>query len=540
MIKRYSTVLELLESSFSSYSDYPAYTCLGHTLSFKELDELSQRFASYLHHELGLEPGDRVALQMPNILQYPVAMYGLIKAGIVVVNTNPLYTARELKHQLCDSGAKALVVLSNVAAVATEVVEGTDIQHVIVTDLADLHPSPKRQILNFAVKYLKKMVPNYHFKSCIKFRDAILKPAKPLKTFEVDSESLIALQYTGGTTGVSKGAMLSHGNLASNVWQMINHMPDAFKPGEETFVACLPLYHIYAFNMHGLCAFSCGECNLLIPNPRDLGSMVKAIKQSPMTVFIGINTLYVALTRFEAFRNLDFSTLKISSAGGMAMTEDATKAWFELTGCDICEGYGLTESSPVLCGNKIDDIQRGTIGVPMIETDIKLVDDQGNTVADGDVGEIYARGPQIMMGYWQRPEETAKTLTEDGFLKTGDMAIRLETGAYKIVDRKKDMILVSGFNVYPNEIEDVVSQHPGVVEAAAIGIKDEHSGEVVKLFVVPNDSQVTVEELKSYCKENLTAYKRPKVIEFKETLPKSNVGKILRRELRDNNTQVSA
>lgn len=533
MAKRYSTLLELLDHAFSSYKAQPAYTCLDHTLTYEEIDVLSLRFASYLHHELGLAPGDRIALQMPNILQYPVAMYGAMRAGLVIVNTNPLYTGRELKHQLKDSGAKALVVLSNVANVAAEVIGDTDVKHVIVTNLADLHPAPKRQIINFVVKYLKKMVPPFSFATSVPFLDTVKAPPKPLKTFSVDSDSLFALQYTGGTTGVSKGAMLTHGNLASNVWQMVSHMPEAFKESEEVFVCCLPLYHIYAFNLHGLCAFSYGEHNVMIPNPRDLKAMIDALKKVQMTVFIGINTLYVALTRFAPFKEVDMSKLHICSAGGMAMTEDAARAWQELTGCEVCEGYGLTETSPVVCGNKIDNVHMCTIGSPMVDTEVKLVNEEGEVVPDGEVGELCVRGPQVMAGYWNRPEETAKVLSSEGWFKTGDMAKFLETGVYKIVDRKKDMILVSGFNVYPNELEDVVSQHPGVVEAAAIGIPDNESGEVVKLFVVPTDSSVTEEEVKAFCRENLTGYKRPKVIEFREALPKSNVGKILRRELRD-------
>jgi len=475
LIPRYKTLLELVDSALSTYGASPAYTCTGHTLSYSDLDELSARFASYLHHDLNMEPGDRIAFQMPNILQYPVAMYGAIRAGLVVVNVNPLYTPRELKHQLKDSGAKALVVLSNVAKAVSEVVDETDLQHIIVTDFADLHPFPKRQIINFVVKRVKKLIPEFSFKSSIAFRDTVAKGAKPLKAFELNENDLVALQYTGGTTGVSKGAMLTHGNLASNVWQMISHMPEAFRQSKEVFVACLPLYHIYAFNLHGLCALSYGEHNVLVPNPRDLDSMVKDLNNIQMTVFVGINTLYVALCRFPGVKDIDFSKLHISSAGGMAMTEDATKMWKELTGCEVSEGYGLTEASPVLSANVIGSIKAGTIGVPLVETEIKLVDDDGNTVPKGSVGELYGRGPQVMAGYWKRPKETAEVITEDGWLKTGDMAMYIESGHLKLVDRKKDMILVSGFNVYPNEIEDVVSQHPGVVEAAAVGVADERS-----------------------------------------------------------------
>lgn len=533
MVPRYNTILELLDYTFSTYTTQPAFTCLGHTLSFQEVDTLSMRFASYLHNELGLQPGDRISFQMPNILQYPVALYGAARAGLVIVNTNPLYTARELKHQLIDSGAKAIVVLSNVAHVTASVVKDTNVEHVIVTELADLHASPKRQIMNFVIKYIKKMVPAFHFETSVKFRDIMSTSAKPLKVFETSPESLFALQYTGGTTGVSKGAMLSHHNLASNVWQMISHMPEAFKAEQEVFVACLPLYHIYGFNLHGLSAFSYGEHNILIPNPRDLKSMTQALSREKITVFVGINTLYVALCRFKPFTKLDFSTLHISSAGGTAMTEDAMREWKALTGCEVCEGYGLTETSPVVCGNKVDDIRPGTVGIPLNETEIKLVGDNGCVVPDGEAGELCVRGPQVTKGYWNRPDETANSLSDDGWFQTGDIAKLCDGGVYKLVDRKKDMIIVSGFNVYPNEIESVVSLHAGVVEAAAIGIPDDHSGEVVKLFVVPTDSSTTKDEIKAFCRENLTGYKRPKVIEFRESLPKTNVGKILRRELRE-------
>ncbi|MFT5082976.1 MAG: long-chain acyl-CoA synthetase [Lentisphaeria bacterium] len=533
MIPRYKNLLELIEHVFDSYADSPAFTCAGHTLSFRDVDELSMRFASYLHNQLGLEPGDRIALQMPNILQYPIAMYGAIRAGLIVVNTNPLYTSRELKHQLIDSGAKVLVVLSNVAGSAAKIVEDTAVETVIVTDFADLHPSPKRQIINLVVKHVKKMVPKVVFKHSIHFRHLVSSPAQPLKHFHTDENSILALQYTGGTTGVSKGAVLSHGNLASNVWQMICHMPEAFREGREVYVACLPLYHIYAYNLHGMCAFSMGSHNILIPNPRDLASIVSALKNIKMTVFVGINTLYVALGHYAGAKQIDFSELNVSSAGGMALTEDAAALWKTLTGRVVYEGYGLTETSPVLCGNKVTNVLQGTIGLPLPETEIKLIDEQGDEVAPGGVGELCARGPQVMKEYWNRPDETEKVLTKDGWFKTGDMAIFLEHGRYKIVDRKKDMILVSGFNVYPNEIEDVVTLHPGILEAAAVGVSDERSGEAVKLFVVPADPGLSVEDVKNYCRENFTAYKRPKNIIFRDSLPKSNVGKVLRRELRD-------
>lgn len=540
MSRRYSNTLELIEHAFSTYPDRPAYSCAGQELSFKEIDELSARFASFCHHDLGLEPGDRIALQMPNILQFPVALYGALRAGLVVVNTNPLYTAREVRHQLKDSGAKALVVLSNVAKSASEIIAETDVKHVIVTNFADLHSSPKRLLINFVIKHVKKMVPDFSFGHSINFRQSVAKPAKPLKAFSVDGDSLMVLQYTGGTTGVSKGAMLTHHNLASNVWQMVEHMPEAFSPGEETFITCLPLYHIYALNLHALAGFSNGEHNVLIPNPRDLKATVDALKKVKMTVFIGINTLYVALCRYAAIKDVDFSALKVSSAGGMALTEDAAKLWHELTGCEVCEGYGLTETSPVVSGNKIGDIRIGYIGVPMRDTEIRILSDEGQALARGEVGELCVKGPQVMAGYWNRPEETRNVLSEDGWLRTGDMAIYGEDGYLKIVDRKKDMILVSGFNVYPNEIEDVVTQHEKVVEAAAVGVEDEKSGEAVKLFIVAADDSLTEDDVKAYCKQHLTGYKRPRHVEFRDSLPKSNVGKILRRELRDSEAQANS
>lgn len=532
MIPRHTNSHELLEYSFTHFADRPAYSCLGHTLSFAQIDELSQRFASYLRHDLGLQPGDRIAIQLPNILQFPVVLYGAFRAGLVVVNTNPLYTPREIRHQLKDSGAKALVVLANIARNAASIIEETDVETVIVTQIADLHPSPKRQLINFAVKYLKRMVPGFHFPRSTRLNATLAKPARAFPKPELQPDSLMILQYTGGTTGVSKGAMLTQKNLLDNVWQMISHLPQAFEEGEETFVACLPLYHIYALNLHGLAAFSMGEHNLLIPNPRDMPAMVKTLSQNRFTVFIGINTLFTALSRFQPFLQLDFSALKVTSAGGMALTEDAAAAWKKITGCDVLEGYGLTETSPVVCGNLVENNQRGTVGLPLPETEVMLINDDGVNVGSGP-GELCVRGPQVMAGYWQNEEETRKVLSVDGWLRTGDIAEINSDGFVRIVDRKKDMILVSGFNVYPNEIEDTVCQMPEVVEAAAIGVPDPKCGELVKLFIVPADKNLTREQVTAYCREHLTAYKVPKQIEFRESLPKSNVGKILRKDLRE-------
>lgn len=535
MIKRYENTLDLLESAFATYPDRPAYTCMGHTLTYKEVDELSARFASYLQNEAGLKQGERIAIQLPNILQFPIALYGALRAGLVVVNANPLYTSRELKHQLIDSQAKALVVLSNIAHTAAEILDSTQVEQVIVTNLADLHPWPKRQLINFVVKNIKKLVPKFNFPVQIDFLHTLAKSSasRPFSPVSVEPSTLMVLQYTGGTTGVSKGAMLSQGNLASNVWQLQAHLPEAFSETSEVYIACLPLYHIYALNLHALSAISAGHHNILIPNPRDLPSMVKALKSSNMTFFIGINTLFIALCRFPAFKALDFSRLKMTTSGGMALTEDAAQNWTSVTGCSISEGYGLTETSPVISSNHVGGGIIGSIGFPVPETDVILLDESGKEVNVGEVGELCARGPQLMLGYWNKPEETKQSMTDDGFFRTGDMATKDEHGAYRIVDRKKDMIIVSGFNVYPNEVEDVACLHPGVVEAAAVGVPDESSGEIVKLFVVLDDKSLTQEDIRTFCKTKLTGYKVPKIVVFRDELPKSNVGKILRRELRD-------
>ena len=535
MVDRYTDAVKMIEHAFRTFKDKPAYTCTGHTLTFAELDQLSLQFATYLQHELGLQFGDRIAIQLPNILQFPVAFYGALRAGLVIVNTNPLYTPREIKYQLIDSGARALVVLSNVARNAAQVIEETPVEKVIVTNFADLHPQPKRWIINFVVKKIKKLVPPFSFKNSVPFRNAIQANTKALQVpTDTNADTLMILQYTGGTTGVAKGAMLTHGNMLSNVWQMVTHMPNTFEEGREVFIACLPLYHIYALNLHALAGFSQGCHNILIPNPRDLEAFVKTLQNVKMTVFIGLNTLFNALCRFKPFTELDFSQLKTTSSGGMALTEGAAKLWLEITRCPVSEGYGLTEASPVVSGNKKGAIQQGTIGVPLPETEIKIIDEQGNALGIDQPGELCVRGPQVMAGYWQKPEETKNVLSEDGWLKTGDIALLQADGYLRIVDRKKDMISVSGFKVFPNEVEDVVCQHPNIVEAAAIGIADQDSGEVVKLFVVTDkETTLTTEEVRSFCKERLTPYKVPKLVEFRASLPKSNVGKILRRELRD-------
>lgn len=529
----FATIPELIEQTFSRYGDAPAYTCMGHTLSYAEVKRLSVRFASFLQHHTDLEPGDRLAFQLPNILQYPVLLYGAAMAGIVLVNTNPLYTATELKHQLKDSGAKGLIVLANVADKAAEVLGETDVTTVIITEVGDLLPWPKRLLVNAVLRYIKKMVPKYQFAESISLLDALNKGTQAVKKVQVKPEQVFMLQYTGGTTGVAKGAMLSHKNLCSNVWQVMHHLPVLFTEPSEQACAALPLYHIFAFNMHALCVFSKGGHNLLIPNPRDLRAFVKALKGSQISLMIAVNTLYNSLCRDSEFIKLDFSKLKISAAGGMAVTEDVARQWFELTNNELCEGYGLTETSPVLISNPESATRRGTIGVPLIDTEIQLVDDAGVPVAEGEPGEVWARGPQVMLGYWQRPEATAQTMADGGWFKTGDIGVKLPNGYYKIVDRKKDMISVSGFKVFPNEVEDVTTLHPGIIEAAVVGVPAETVGEHVKLYVVVSDKTLTADDIKEHCRKHLTGYKVPKLIEFRDELPKSNVGKILRKDLRD-------
>lgn len=533
-VQRYSTSIEMLEHAFEKHKNLPAYTCMGRTLTFGDMDTLSYRFACYLRHDLKLEVGDRIALQLPNILQFPVAFYGAVRAGLIVVNSNPLYTPREIRHQLRDSGAKAIVVLSNVAHNAASIIKETDVEHIIVTNLADLHAAPKRILINAVVKYVKKLVPSFTFDKIISFRATLKRPTQTLQDPGITPESTMFLQYTGGTTGVSKGAILTHKNMTGNVWQMISHMPEAFSDGKEVFVACLPLYHIYAVNIHTLSAFSVGAHNVLIPNPRDLASVVRALKPHQMTVFAGINALYNALCRYEPFRvEVDFSKLNVACAGGTALTKSAADLWTALTGVSIVEGYGLTETSPVVCSNYYDDIQPGTIGYAVAGTELKAIDDDGNEVAYGEPGELCVRGVQVMKGYWNKPEETKEAIDEDGWFKTGDIVTISEKGNVKIVDRKKDMILVSGFNVYPNEVEEVVVLLEKVIEAAVVGVLDARSGEAVKLFVVTLGDDLTEEDIYKHCRKNLTAYKVPKTIEFRECLPKTNVGKILRRELRE-------
>jgi long-chain acyl-CoA synthetase len=527
------TLTDVFSESCKKFADESAFTCMDHTLTYADLDRLSERFAAYLQQYTQLKPGDRIAVQLPNILQYPVVIFGAIRAGMVVVNTNPLYTAHEIKHQLNDSGAKALVVLANIAKNAASIISETGVEQVIVTELADLHKPVKRMLVNFVVKHVKKMVPPFYFSKQIAFNKALNLASGPAKQVNQTPEDVAVLQYTGGTTGVAKGAMLTHRNLVANMTQLNERMKNVFRPRQELYVAPLPLYHIYSFTIHCTSAVALGNHNLLIPNPRDIPAFVKTMQGKPFTFFVGLNTLFNALLRNEDFRKLDFSHLRLTCSGGMALTAEATKNWTELTKAPISEGYGLTETSPVVSNNPLEDVQYGTVGLPLIETECKVIDDEGNTLPSGEVGELCVRGPQVMKGYWQRPDATAEVLDADGWFKTGDIAKIQPDGYIKIVDRKKDMINVSGFKVFPNEVEDALSAHPDIVEVAIVGVPDGEGSETVKAFIVTSNENLTVEAVRKFAKETLTAYKVPHLIEFRKELPKSNVGKILRRELRD-------
>lgn len=534
-LEQYNSVTDVFHSAVKRFASKPAFSCMGKTLTFADLDRLSANFAAWLQHETDLVPGDRIAIQLPNVLQFPVAVFGALRAGLVVVNTNPLYTEREMAHQFKDSNAKAIVILANMADKLEKVLDRTDIQHVLVTQLADLHDVPKRWLINAVVKHVKKMVPAYSLPSAVGFRDALKKGAS-LHHTEVQRtmDDVAALQYTGGTTGMPKGAMLTHCNLVANMLQARAAIGEHLTDGEELVVAPLPVYHIYTFTVNCLFLMETGNHSLLITNPRDLPSFVKELKGLPFTGFIGLNTLFNALCNRDDFKQLDFSKLKLTISGGMALTKAAAKRWEETTGCPIAEGYGLTETSPIVSFNPTNAIQLGTIGKPVAGTAVKVVDADGNDVlALGEPGELCVKGPQVMKGYWQREDETRNSIDEDGWFHTGDIAILQDDGYIKIVDRKKDMILVSGFNVYPNEVEDVVAAHPDILESAAVGVPDEDSGEAIKLFVVSKNSELDAETLRKWCKKELTGYKVPKFVEFRDELPKTNVGKVLRRQLRD-------
>ena len=538
-LNKYRSMVEVFEQAVKKFADRPAFSALGATLTYRDLDTQSRNFAAWLQNKTDLKPGDRMAVQMPNVNQYPVVVFGAMRAGLIVVNTNPLYTTREMEHQFNDSGAKALVVLANMAGNAEKVLPNTGIEHVIVTEIADMHSPIRRTLLNAVVKHVKKMVPAFNLPQAHKLPAVLGAGAREKFTpVECKQDDIAVLQYTGGTTGVAKGAMLTHGNLVANLLQTRPMMEDMVVEGQEVVIAPLPLYHIYSFTLNCGILLEAGAHNVWIPNPRDIPGFVKELKNHKFTAFLGLNTLFVALCNNEEFQGLDFSSLKLTSSGGMALTSDTAKMWERVTGCEICEGFGMTETSPVVTFNPHSAIQIGTIGLPIPSTVVKTLDEEGNETPLGEPGELCVKGPQVMRGYWQRPEDTRKSFTEDGYLRTGDIALIQEDGYIRIVDRKKDMIIVSGFNVFPNEIEDVVSSHPKVVECAAVGIPDARSGEAVKVYLVPTAEGVTENELREFCRERLTAYKVPKYVEFRDELPKTNVGKILRRELRDeaNNT----
>ncbi|WJY13165.1 long-chain-fatty-acid--CoA ligase FadD [Pectobacteriaceae bacterium CE90] len=530
---RYSSLIELFENAVTRYSDQPAFINMGEVMTFRKLEERSRAFAAYLQNQLKLQNGDRIALMMPNLLQYPVALFGVLRAGMVVVNINPLYTPRELEYQLKDSGASAIVIVSNFAHTLEKVVYNTQVKHVILTRMGDQLSTVKGTLVNFVVKYIKRLVPKYHLPGAISFRLALqqgrrLQYVKP----DITNDDLAFLQYTGGTTGIPKGAMLTHRNMQANLMQAKAAYSPLLQEGHELVVTALPMYHIYALTVNCLLFVEMGGQNLLITNPRDIPETVKEFSRYSITAMTGVNTLFNALLNNREFQQLDLSTLRLSVGGGASVQKTVAERWEKLTGHHILEGYGLTESSPLVTGNPYDlKHYNGSIGLPVSSTDVRIVDEDGNDVEPGEPGELWVRGPQVMRGYWQQPAATEDILKE-GWLLTGDIVTADEQGFLRIVDRKKDMILVSGFNVYPNEIEEVVSQHPKVSEVAAIGVPSEFSGEAVKVFVVRRDPSLTEDELITHCRRNLTGYKVPRLFEFRDELPKSMVGKILRRELR--------
>ena len=532
---QFRSLREMIEHSFQEYPDNPAYTNMGTTLTYRELDELSMQFACYLQKNLELTRGERVAIMLPNVLQYPVAMCGAFRAGLVVVNVNPLYTARELKHQLSDSGARCIVILENFAHILEEVIDDTDVEHVITTGVGDLLRFPKNLLVNFVLRHVKRQVPGYKLPNSVTFRHALNAGAsEQLSHVEIGLADIAYLQYTGGTTGVSKGAMLSHRNMVYNVAQSMCWQGDAYD-GVEPLVAitALPLYHIFSLQGNCLLVMAQGGLNVLITNPRDMPAFVKDIAQFKFNLLTGVNTMFAGLLNTPGFSDIDFAPLRVVVGGGMAVQPAVARHWHEVTGKPIVQGYGLTETSPAAVCNTIDGEFTGSIGLPIPSTEAMIAGDDGNELPVGEVGEICLKGPQVMEGYWQRPAETAEVMLPGGWLRTGDIGRMDEGGFIYIEDRKKDMILVSGFNVYPNEVENVVVEMDGILEAAAIGVADEKSGEIVKVFAVRKHENISEQDVIDYCRENLTGYKRPKLVEFRDELPKTNVGKILRRALRD-------
>jgi long-chain acyl-CoA synthetase len=534
---QYRSLTHLLEEAFSKYADRKAYVCMDKSITYAEVDRMSRQMAAWLQGR-GLRQGARVAIMMPNVLQYPVAMAAALRAGYAIVNVNPLYTPRELQHQLNDSGAEAIVVLENFAHTVEQVLAKTKVKHIVVATMGDLLGPIKGALVNLVVRKVKKMVPAWSLPGAVAFNKVLADGARlTFKPATLGHDDIAFLQYTGGTTGVAKGAVLLHRNVIANVLQneaWFKPTLDKHPVEQLQFMCALPLYHIYALTVCALFGLRVGGVNVLIPNPRDMAGFVKELRKYRINVFPAVNTLYNGLVNNPEFAKLDFSSFLVCPGGGMAVQQAVADKWLKVTGTPIVEGYGLSETSPVATANRCDITEfTGTIGLPLPSTEIRILDDAGNQLPFGQAGEIGVRGPQVMAGYWQRDDETAKVMTADGFLKTGDVGIMDERGYTRIVDRKKDMILVSGFNVYPNEIEGVVAAHPGVLEVACVGVPDQNSGEAVKLYVVRKDPNLTERDLVEYCKENLTGYKRPKHIEFRDSLPKTNVGKILRRELRD-------
>ncbi len=534
---QYESLVEMFEQSVQKYADQPAFMNMGSVMTFRKLEERSRAFAAYLQNELKLKKGDRVALMMPNLLQYPVALFGILRAGCIAVNVNPLYTPRELEHQLNDSGATTIVIVSNFANTLEQIVDNTSVKHVVLTSLGQMLPRAKGTIVDFVVKYVKGMVPKYHLPGAISMRKALRKGRRLqyVKPF-MSGEDIAFLQYTGGTTGVAKGAILTHRNMIANVLQAKGAYGPVLTPGRELVVTALPLYHVFALTVNCLLFIEMGGRNLLITNPRDIPGFIKELQKHSVTAITGVNTLFNALVNNEDFHELDFSNLRLSVGGGMAVQRAVAEKWLKTTGCYLLEGYGLTECSPLVAAYPHDLVEyNGSIGLPVPSTEVRIVDEEGNALANTEIGELQVRGPQVMQGYWQRPEASKETINEDGWLSTGDIVKFDDEGFLHIVDRKKDMILVSGFNVYPNEIEDVVALHGKVLEVAAIGQPNEASGELVKIYVVKRDPSLTKDEVIAHCRQHLTGYKVPKLVEFRDELPKTNVGKILRRTLREEN-----
>ena len=533
-LAEYSSVVDILEQSFEKYPKRPALHCMGKTYNYEEVEILSRRFASYLQNDLNLKKGDRVALMMPNVLQYPIVLFGILRAGLVAVNVNPLYTPRELEHQLNDSGAETIIIFESAASTLEEILAKTPVKNILVTRIGDFLSFPKSLIANAVIKHVKKMIPPYTLPGANALKEKLFgadatKYERPVLT----SKDTLFLQYTGGTTGVSKGAELTHGNIVANILQARAWTRNHVIEGKEIIITPLPLYHIFSLTANCLLFTSLGSLNVLITNPRDIAGFIKELKKWKFTAFTGVNTLFNGLLNNSDFAHVDFSSLRLTLGGGMAVQKSVAQKWKEVTGISLIEAYGLTETSPAACINPMDlEDHNGKIGIPISSTEIVIRDDAGKDVAVGEVGELCIKGPQVMKGYWNRPDETQNVFTEDAYLKTGDIAFMDERGFFQIVDRKKDMILVSGFNVFPNEVEEVLSGHPGVLEVAVVGVPDQKSGEAVKAFIVKREEALTDEELRAYCKEHLTSYKVPRHYEFRTDLPKSNVGKILRKELR--------